>query len=569
MQIRRVELGSSNNNVKKQSNSKKDLTIPKFSLPKMQKGNLEKDTVSFGSPVINKRVIWRNTNEDVISNLASFIDKFEENTAWMRKSDLGRRLVKDTIEDRKVAERNHVSSPKIEFEKSISTGFFSHDKYNATYLGGGVSGDAYLVRVDGVTRYVIKEAKDKKCSDNVDGHGGIKHEFEMLEEFEPNLNFQQGIALMKTEDGNYFLVSHFANGSSAGINENSFKTMNQKNIENTLDILKEMDNKDIFNPDWNLGNIFYDNNKAKVLDLQWAYPKSWASGLFCFTSEENITNFLPFEGGAIASYIHHLYYYTKSKTQPRNFLKMYLQERANYCDTSNRFEKIRKAVYQKPSEDVLDAEILRLSILKNHIHQFLYTDKKNEEPRDMLKMIRYQARANFAAKMLSEFQPQKPENQISDDEKKYFEEMRDFGTYWHNRCQSWYKGSIEWMRKLVTGEEKQTTGLYRSTGLFYWPKLFGTGVDGDKHPAKNFVPDKTMLSDVLSDGAKAKWDEVMEKTETINYRGRNITLPSLKTQIITFEGKFMALKKAVDEKNSNLKCQILNDIEKLVSEVLI
>ena len=78
-----------------------------------------------------------------------------------------------------------------------------------------------------------------------------------------------------------------------------------------------------------------------------------------------------------------------------------------------------------------------------------------------------------------------------------------------------------------------------------------------------------MLSNVLSDSAKAKWDEVMERDETINYRGRNITLPSIKTQIITFEGKFMALKKAVDENIRYLKYDILDNIEYLIPEVLV
>lgn len=562
MKLERVGLNSNKNEVRKEKNVKNNFAKTKFGLPKMQNGNLLKDVVSFGSPVVQKDVIWRNISETAVSNIAKFIDKFEDATAWMRRSDLGRRLVKNTSDDKKVAERNGISYPDTEYETSISTGFFSSDKYRAIYLGGGVSGDAYRVQVDGTTKYVIKEAKDKKCSDPIDGPGGIKHEYEMLEKFEPDTKFQQGIALMKTKDGNYFLVSHYAEGEPAGKDGYSLNRMSQENIKDTLNILENMDNKDVFNPDWNLGNIFYqgDSKYPKVLDLQWAYPMYEASNFFHFVPGEKQTNMVAFEGGAIASYMHHLFDQTGSKKQTRDFLKMYLMERAKHCDTSNRLERIRKAVYENPTEDVLDAEILRLSILQNNIHQFLYTDKHNEEPRDMLKMVRYQARANFAAKMLEEFQPQRPYSQTSRAEDEYFEEMRNFGRDWHSKTQEWYRGSINYMKKLVTGEERQTTGYYAS-GLFYFPKLFGTGVDGTKHSYKNAVPDKTMLTDVLSTGAKSKWDNSMEDDDDEEKIG-------LKTRIIKLEAAFINLKKAVEKYDSSLKSKAEKSIDVLTGKVL-
>ncbi len=549
MKLERVGLNQNKNEVRKEKNVKNNFAMTKFGLPKMQKGHLTKDVVSFGSPVVQKNVIWRNVSEATISHLAKFIDKFEDATAWMRRSDLGRRLVKDTSDDKKVAERNGISYPDTRFEESISTGFFTSDDYCATYLGGGMSGDAYRVQVDGETKYVIKEAKDKKCSDPIDGPGGIKHEYDMLEKFEPDSKFQQGIALMKTEDGNYFLISHYAEGEPAGKDGYSLNRMSHENIKDTLNILENMDNKDVFNPDWNLGNIFYKGNSKypKVLDLQWAYPTYQASDFFHFVPGEKKTNMVAFEGGAIASYMHHLYDHTGSKSQTRDFLKMYLMERAKHCDSSNRLERIRKAVYENPTEDVLDAEILRLSVLQNNIHQFMYTDKQNEEPRDMLKMVRYQARANFAAKMLEEFQPQ---GYVSGEQKEYFEEMRDFGRDWHNKTKSDYKGSINYMKRLVTREERQTTG----TGYYYFPDLFGTGVDGTKHSYKNAVPDKTMLSDVLSDS--------MSRQYTRNFK-------RLRSKITDLEANFMDLKNAVDKNDYVAKNDAKEEITDLIPEVLV
>ncbi len=533
--------------------------------------------VSFGSPIVEKKIIWPSLYSEAVSHLAKFIDKFEDATYSMRRGKLGRRLIEDTIEDRRVAQKNSVTDPKTEVEKYISTGIFSSDKYRATYLGGGVSGDAYRVQVDGTTKYVIKEAKEKKCSDPIDGQGGINHEYDMLEKFKDDSEFQRGVAIMKTRDGNYFLVSKFEQGQPAGINGNSFNRLTRVNIAHTLDILSDMDKKRVFNADWNLGNIFYQGGTSypKMLDLQWAYSMSEAHDLYHFVPGETETNMVTFEASSIAQYLHHLYEYNintlkespqKGKTETRDFLKMYLMERARHCDTSNRFESLRKSVYENPTEDVLDAEILRLSILKNHNRQFVYVDKRNEEPRDMLIMIRYQARANLAAKMLEEFKPQKDESQMSKDEKAYFEEMRKFGQDWHGCTKRWYSDSIYYMTGLVTGKERQTTGS-NGSGLFYFPELFGSGVTGKGRRSE--VPDQTKLSDVLSHGAKAKWDDIMEKSETINYRGRDITLPSLKTQIMTLEGKIMTLKNAVANNDYSAQSDAKQEIFKLIKEVLI
>lgn len=550
---------------RKKKNNKNNLTTPNFGLPKVQIGNLAKDVVSFGSPVVQKNVIWRNISDSAVSNIAKFIDKFEDATAWMRRSDLGQRLIKDTSDDKKVAQRNGISYPDTEYETSISTGIFSSDNYRATYLGGGMSGDAYRVQVDGDTKYVIKEAKDKKCSDPINGAGGIKHEYEMLEQFEPDSKFQQGIALMKTEDGNYFLISHFAEGEAAGKDGYSLNKMSQENIKDTLNILENMDNKNVFNPDWNLGNIFYqgDSKYPKVLDLQWAYPTSRANDFFHFVPGEKKTNMVAFEGGAIASYMHHLYDETGSKSQTRDFLKMYLKERTKYCDSSNRFERLKQTVYQNPTEDVLDAEILRLSILKNHTHQFLYNDGANETPRDMLKGLRYMARANFSAKMLSEFQPQGP---VSDVQSEYFEEMRKLGSFWHGKTHKWYREGLESMQaKIIRYPVKSYP---KGDEQVYWPKAFGQG-ESDAVPKNLQVVDKTMLSDILSNETKAKWDKVMIQEEKEVIRGRTFKIPALKETIKTLEAKFMDLKDAVDSNDYSSQNSLKSEISELIPEVLI
>ena len=566
---------------------------------KLKNGNLQKDTVSFGSPVIYKDVISKNIDQAWIDSFCNFLSNFEDITEKLRQTSLHRRIFKNwEVKDKKFvdnivketrAEKRHISTYfqfiNSFYKKNPDTGKWVIDKDDAAfikkiekdddqkyrieesditilkhfvesgyirYLGGGVSGDAYEISIDG-EHVVIKEAKEKKCTNPIYGHGGIQHEFEMLKEFADNNNFQQGIALLGTQYPNYFLISRFEEGHPAGKNKSGFNYLTDKEIDQTLNTLQVLDKQNMFNADWNIGNIFYrgDNYNPKLLDLQWLYPTEKANNFFNFVPGEQKTNMVSFESGAIASYMHHLYDYTKSKDQARDFLRMYLQKRANYCDTSNRFERIRKAVYQNPSEDVLDAEILRLSILKNHNHQFLYADKRCEEPRDMLKMLRYQARANFAAKQLSEFQPQRPYSETSRAEDEYFEEMRDFGKYWHQKTQEWYKGTIKWMENLVLSNGRCQNN---NTGYFYFPEKFGKGDKKEQNAGDSAVSDKTMLSDVLSNGASRQYTRSFKK---------------IRSKITELEANFMDLKQAVDKNDNVSKNDAKEDIEDLISEVLV
>ena len=488
---------------------------------KLKYGNLQKDTISFGSPVIDKSVIWKNATSDLIDKIARFIDKFE---------DYGKSNVRNGYN----------------YSTNINA-----DTYSATYLGGGVSGDAYKVSVDGDSKYVIKEPKSKRCSDTVWRPSGITHEFQMLDMFKDDSRFQQGISLMKTQNGNYYMVSKFEEGNPAGANKYDFNVLTHEGVKDTLNILEGMDKVDVFNSDWNIGNIFYkgDNYYPKMLDLQWAYPKYTARDYFHFVPGETETNMASYEMGTIGSYMTHLYDKTGSKNQTRDFLRMYLKERANHCDTLNRFEEIRKNVYQNPTEDVLDAEILRLSILKNHIHQFLYTDKNNEEPRDMLKMIRYQAYANFSAKQLSEFQPQRPYSETSYAEDKYFEKMRDFGKDWHSITKDWYSGSMNWMKKLVSGDDYQTT----LSGYFYFPEKFGKNLNDSQN---FYVMDNTKLTSVLSDGARRDYIKNEDKY-------------NLKSNIKGLENTFINLKNAASNNSYYEVGNLKTKVSSLISDVLV
>ena len=402
---------------------------------------------------------------------------------------------------------------------------------------------------------------------------------------------------MKTRDDNYFLVSSFEPGEAAGLKhlsrtEHKFDKVNTEEkqifigykspsseplfkkgnstLHDTMDIVKSLDDRNIFNANLNIGNILYSDCEPKLIDLQWQMPMYKAHKFFTFATNEKETNFASFETGFIASYLHGVNEKNaldgnsqRGKIEARAFLKDYLKERAKYCDTSNRFERLKQTVYQNPTEDVLDAEILRLSILKNHTHQFLYNDGANETPRDMLKGLRYMARANFSAKMLSEFQPQ---DYVSEEQREYFEEMRKLGSFWHGKTHKWYREGLESMQaKIINYPQSRYP---KGDEQVYWPKAFGQG-ESDAVPKNLQVVDKTMLSDILSNETKAKWDKVMTQEEKEVIRGRTFKIPALKETIKTLEAKFMDLKDAVDSNDYSSQNSLKSEISELIPEVLI
>ena len=553
MKIEKMGLNLNKNEVKKERNAKNNVAMSKFSLPKMQKGNLRKDVVSFGSPVVSKDIIKHQSHPIFLNRLAKFIDKFEEKTKYNKKASVNSNVMSSEYLGHGMSGSAHL----------LYDGLHAVDQDVLDYINVDYHfiKNIFLAINDGYTKFVIKETQKSNPKD-------LENEFEELKKVVDMPNMQQGIALMKTRDGGTFLISEFAHGTPKGKVKNNgvkeFNRMTRNELTNTLSLLDTLNKKGLFNPDLNLGNILYSSETPTIIDLEWQTSLNRAGEMFVFANNEKKSNMISYEGTGLCGYIKDLYSstiekesYNRARQECRNFLRTYFVERAQYCDTSNRLERVRKAVYQNPTDDVIDAEILRLSILKNHEKQYTYVDKNTERPQDMLEMVRYQARANFSAKMLSEFQPQRPYSETSRAEDEYFEEMRKFGKDWHNKTKDWYKGSINWMKRLVTGEEYQSA----QSGYSYFPHLFGTGVDSYRNPRLLTVPDKTKLSDVLSNGTKSKWDDVMEDDDDEDKIG-------LKTRVIKLEAAFVNLKTAIDTNNTQLRVKAEKSINILTGKVL-
>ena len=249
--------------------------------------------------------------------------------------------------------------------------------------------------------------------------------------------------------------------------------------------------------------------------------------------------------------------YARENSKEKETFVEYLKLRSEYFDKDNEFDVVRSEVLKDPSDDVVDVETLRLSILASNTRQFLYSDESVEEPHNMTSFVQPLIIANYSAKMLEEFKPKK-EN-LSENEKKYFEYMNKFGKFWHEKLKEEASEKLPNFAKIITGDVEA-------------PKCYTKGQEEVYDKRYIFVTNSqqhTKLSDILSSGAKSKWDDVMEKNEVIEYRGREITLPSLKDNIIKLEGKFVSLKNAVDKNDYSAQSNLKSEISKLIPEVLV
>ena len=227
----------------------------------------------------------------------------------------------------------------------------------------------------------------------------------------------------------------------------------------------------------------------------------------------------------------------------------YLKLRSEYFDKGNDFDVVRSEVLKNPSDDVVDVETLRLSMLANNTRQFLYSDESVEEPHNMTSFVQPLIIANYSAKMLEDFKPKK-EN-LSENEKKYFEYMNKLGKFWHEKLKKEAKEKLSKFVKIITGEVDA-------------PKCYTKGQEEVYDKRYIFVTNSqqhTKLSDVLSNGAKSRWDEVMEDDDDEEKIG-------LKTRVIKLEAAFINLKNAVEKHDSSLESKAKKSIGILTGKVL-
>ena len=282
MKLERVELDQNKNQVKKERKAKNNFTMSKFGLPKMQKGNLKKDIMSFGAPIT-----YIDTKRPRYLSQASkeFIEYFDDLT----------------------------SSTK-----------------NAYKLGNGQTSNAYYIKDFG---FVIKQNFEKfarKIGNT--SMGSLFHENLVLKKLNPKVEeySQKQIAFIKTANNNEYLISSFAYGNEINYNE---RKLNSKDLDRILRVCYRLDKNGVLQTDMACGNIFLDSNsKPTFLDYQWAIPdftyNSLATSLNCqpFPDFEMPANDTQFESCALGSYLNEMSK-NESYSSCKEFIENYLKKK--------------------------------------------------------------------------------------------------------------------------------------------------------------------------------------------------------------------------------------------------
>lgn len=255
-----------------------------------------------------------------------------------------------------------------------------------------------------------------------------------------------------------------------------------------------------------------------------------------------------------------------SKSDEKETFVEYLKLRSEYFDKDNEFDVVRSEMLKNPSDDVVDAEILRLSMLASNTRQFLYSDESVEEPHRMVNFVRPLLNAKFTAKMLEEFKPKKAQKDMTENEKKYFEYMNKLGKFWHERLKTEASEKLPNFAKIITGKVEApkcyTKGLEerhdkRNIFLLDIP-IYESGIPLCNDVKNPFVMDK--FTDILSDETKAKLDEFINK---------KVGIGTLASMITYLEDCFILLKIRVDYCTYNWYEELEKKVNQLISEVLI
>lgn len=343
---------------------------------------------------------------------------------------------------------------------------------------------------------MLMDSSERYC------YGSLFNEYYMRKKAsEVTESVQKPLAYVFTERNNNFLISETINGVPIAIGENielfgNRSRMNSQFYQKTLKALRAIDNAGVFNPVFDRNNVMVDyQNAPRISGLRFAHSfrngQTLGGELFShqFATFEKVSNITSFEGNAFADYL--------LKTTSRRELKEYLKNRSEFAEEmgkDNEFESIKAEVHKNPSNDIADAELLRMAFLKNHNLYENTIDVHKEFSNDLLKSLKYAALATQAAESLMNFEPN---DRLSNSEVNYFEKMRNYGKQMIDRHFNQYEGTIGWLYTLLEAAKKSK--------------------DFSLSKIKIFTISKANLFKMLSEGSKASetWKSYEKKLGNI------------------------------------------------------
>ena len=161
------------------------------------------------------------------------------------------------------------------------------------------------------------------------------------------------------------------------------------------------------------------------------------------------------------------------------------------------FEKARTKAYNRMDGYILDAEILKMNLLNLHRRQFSCHDINKINPRNILRTIPLQIRAKECADALANF------SGGYDTDSTYFAYMRKFGQFWQSNIEKWYIPTLDFIFKLVSGDEYDPARIY-------FPETFNdfSGLDIiniGKSQTRKFSSEEKQLKNLFLSAHKNKY----------------------------------------------------------------
>lgn len=344
---------------------------------------------------------------------------------------------------------------------------------NCEYLGEGISAKAYF---SPLYDFVIKQTKNDSALPRKERYasGSLYQENEILQRINDHVTHtQRGVAYVETEKDGQFLISTLVDGERANCVVNPY---NEENMSRLLRTLYRLDKNGIINTDLTGSNVLVTPSQANIIDYQWgeifdagSYNDFKYIQLPQFEAPSNMTTF---EGAGLTGYI-------EQHPEPRKFLKEYLTIKSKYIDKKIHkleklyeetgsyylperieFEKSKAHVYKNITDDVLNVELLKMRLMKNHRRQYTCIDPEVVKSRNVLEAIKWCADGYLVSNCLKNY-PVNLDN-YDEESQKYFNFMKRYGEFGVNRAKEEYPETLKWIAKMLDGSEERKDNIFYS-----------------------------------------------------------------------------------------------------------
>jgi len=345
-------------------------------------------------------------------------------------------------------------------------------------LGSSQCAEVYVL--DPLNKLVVKKSLPMMETTN----NKFKNEAQILSKIPPTfVNAQQFNTRVKTEQGNYFLVSSLMQGTPISYQK---KAINYESLFKIVEALYKLDKNGFYHNDLNLNNLLLDGSGANLIDFQWAttfepYVNNESTNVY-FPGDIIPANSLNFEQTGLASYIlkankyegaerardifrtyvrdksfYHLkrYMHYRQLAENNKLFKTYYGNRNKYVFNALKYEKALSKVYSLPNDDVIDVELMRTEFLYSQRKSYQFTDPNIRRDVNSLNAYQYMGNAVCALNNFN-YHLKELEKNYADDKymKRYIEYNKKIAHYYADLYTNWFQGTFKYLMALTEGNAK-------------------------------------------------------------------------------------------------------------------